>query len=183
MFLSYYLQDLTVENGCLQVIPGSHLRRLPLHDELQPLLGRGEHGAVLVKDISTDEELLEKDQDEPRQHSPPLFNEDHPLAVDVYAKAGDLVIADARVLHAARHNQTDSPRDLLLLWHSRPGGQNNRGAPWSVPSWYDGELPGPLAAREPNAEYEGTRIPGELLRPEGPWGAAAQAAVQSSSKL
>ena len=53
MFLSYYLQGLTVENGCLQVIPGSHLRRTPLHDDLEPLLGPGQHGAVLVGELST----------------------------------------------------------------------------------------------------------------------------------
>ena len=31
-FLMYYLTDTSPENGCLQVIPGSHLKRHPLHD-------------------------------------------------------------------------------------------------------------------------------------------------------
>lgn len=107
MFLSYYLQGLSVENGCLQVIPGSHLRRTPLHDELEPLLGPGQHGAVLVGDLSHDEEKKQQDDENPLQHTPPLFNERHPDAVDVFAGPRALVIADARVLHAARHNQTD----------------------------------------------------------------------------
>ena len=34
--LNYYLQDTTVESGCLKVLPGTHLRRIPLHDELVP---------------------------------------------------------------------------------------------------------------------------------------------------
>eukprot|EP01051_Picozoa_sp_SAG22_P021604 SAG22_NODE_4835_length_1155_cov_1.156250_2_plen_239_part_01 len=110
IFLSYYLQGLTVENGCLQVIPRSHHYRTRVHDDLQPLLGKGEHGAVLIKDISHDESRLEQDVASPLQHAPPLFNEECPEAVDVFAGPRDLVIADARVLHAARHNQTDEPR-------------------------------------------------------------------------
>jgi hypothetical protein len=144
---------------------GSHLRRTPLHDELEPLLGPSEHGAVLVKDISFDESKREHDTSSPRQHAPPLFNENHPDAVDVFAGPCDLVIADARVLHAARHNSTDETRDLLLLWHSRPGGQNNRGAPWDVPDWYTGELPHELQTRPDDFESEGTRIPGDMLKP------------------
>jgi hypothetical protein len=32
-FLMYYLTDTTRENGCLRVIPGSHARRVDLHDK------------------------------------------------------------------------------------------------------------------------------------------------------
>ena len=39
VFLSYYLADTTIRNGCLRVIPGSHLRRFDLHDQL--LIGPG----------------------------------------------------------------------------------------------------------------------------------------------
>lgn len=43
----------------------------------------------------------------------------------MYSKAGSLVLCDARVLHAARKNQTAASRDLLLIWHAfcsrRPG--------------------------------------------------------------
>jgi len=34
IFLSYYMTDTTRENGCLRAIPGSHLKRIPLHDLL-----------------------------------------------------------------------------------------------------------------------------------------------------
>jgi len=34
IFLSYYLVDTTAENGCFRVIPGTHIRRISLHDKL-----------------------------------------------------------------------------------------------------------------------------------------------------
>ncbi|MCA1596892.1 MAG: phytanoyl-CoA dioxygenase family protein [Chloroflexi bacterium] len=34
VFLMYYLTDTTPENGCLRVIPGTHRRRVPLHEQL-----------------------------------------------------------------------------------------------------------------------------------------------------
>jgi phytanoyl-CoA hydroxylase len=172
IFLSYYLQGLDERNGCLQVVPGSHRRRTALHDDLQPLLGASEHGARAVKTMSFDQRKQAADELSPRQHAPPLFNEEHPLAVDVLAGPLDLVIADARVLHSARHNQTDHARDLLLLWHSRPGGQNHRGGQWSIPEWYSGPLPRELLERDDSADYPGTRIPGELLKHGGAFAAA-----------
>ena len=54
------------------------------------------------------------------------------------------------------------------MWHSRPGEQNNREGQWTVLEWYEGPLPTELAVRDPGAEFEGTRVPGELLRPDGP---------------
>ena len=42
---------------------------------------------------------------------------DHPDAIDVPLKAGDLIIADARLLHAAWPNQTAQRRTLVLAWH------------------------------------------------------------------
>ena len=45
---------------------------------------------------------------------------DHPAQVDVCAKAGSLVMADARILHSAHKNLTDVRRTLILAWHSRP---------------------------------------------------------------
>ena len=35
LFLMYYIQDTTAHNGCLRVIPGSHLAENPLHHELE----------------------------------------------------------------------------------------------------------------------------------------------------
>ena len=79
---------------------------------------------------------------------------DHPDQVNVEVGPRDLVIADARILHSAYKNHTDEPRDLLLLWHSRPD---------TVPANWEGEVPRAIAERDPAAEYEGTRIPGKYL--------------------
>ena len=41
IFLNYYLTDTSIENGCLKVIPGTHRRRVPLHDQLVPAHEQG----------------------------------------------------------------------------------------------------------------------------------------------
>lgn len=94
VFLSYYLDDTTVENGCLRVIPGTHLRRIDLHDKLLT----HDEGAPFV----------------PPDH---LMFDDQPDAVDVPVEAGSLVMGDARLLHAAYGNQTPVRRPLLLGWY------------------------------------------------------------------
>ena len=135
IFLSYYLTDTNQENGCLRVIPGTHLKRIKLH-ELLPAA----HG----EDIQAIDDM---------QH--PAFL-DHPDAIDLPCKAGDLVIADARILHAAWPNQTDQRRTLLLAWHHVfpfPG----------PPSWWEGDIPEVVRIADPSDTYEGTRIPGQHL--------------------
>ena len=133
--LNYYLTDTSVENGCLKVIPGSHLKRFPIHDRLVPA---HEQGARFIDD-----------------DDPVMFSED-PDQVEVPVKAGDLVLLDARILHAADRNQTDERRTLVLAWHRRP--EN------TVPDYWQGEIPEALAQRDPEHAYEGSRIPGEYLR-------------------
>ena len=134
IFISYYLVDTTPENGCLRAIPGSHVKRLPLHDLLPPA-----HGP----------EIQAANDDHP------AFM-DHPDAVDLPVKAGDLVINDARVLHAAYPNTTDKRRTLLLQWHSV--------FPFpSAPSWWTGPIPGAYQEFDPAAVYESTRVPGKYL--------------------
>ena len=136
IFLSYYMTDTTRANGCLRVIPGSHRRRLDLHDsipdahgpEIQSIDDRGNHPAFADRDD----------------------------AVDLPLKAGDLVIADARLMHGAWPNQTDRRRTLVLAWHTvfpfpRP------------PSWWADEIPDVVAEADPAAAYEGTRTPGAFL--------------------
>ena len=80
VFLSYYLTDTIRQNGCLRVIPGTHRKRHRLHDILPDA-----HSAEIqaIDDLSH-----------------PAFA-DYPDAVDVTMKAGDLLIADARLMHAA----------------------------------------------------------------------------------
>ena len=96
LFLMYYLTNTTRENGCLRVIPGSHIHHNPLHDLLNE-----PHSARLAS--ATDTDL-------------PEFS-DRPDEADVPVKAGDLVIGDARLLHAAHANQTDERRTLITLWY------------------------------------------------------------------
>jgi len=132
VFLSYYLTDTNRENGCLRAIPGSHRKRLPLHDILPPA-----HGP----DIQAIEDL-----------NHPVF-QDHEDAVDLPVNAGDLVFADARLLHAAWPNQTDQRRTLLLQWHSVFPFPN-------PPSWWTGDIPDVIRNADLDAIYEPTRNPG-----------------------
>ncbi|MEE2659003.1 MAG: phytanoyl-CoA dioxygenase family protein [Candidatus Latescibacterota bacterium] len=133
IFLSYYLSDTSVENGCLKVIPHTHHKRIPLHDELVPA---HEQGASFIE-----------------EDHPVMFS-DYPDQVNVCVKAGSLVLADARVLHSAHRNLTDERRTLILAWHRRPN---------TVPDYWEGEIPEVIANRDPDAEFEGSRIPREFL--------------------
>lgn len=135
MFLNYYLSDTTPENGCLKVIPGTHHKRIELHDQLVPA---HEQGARFIE-----------------EDHPTMFS-DHPDQVDVCVKAGSLVLADARLLHSARRNQTDQRRTLILAWHRR--------AAITAPDYWEGEIPEVVANREADAQYQGSRIPGEFLQ-------------------
>ncbi|MBV7329150.1 phytanoyl-CoA dioxygenase family protein [Chloroflexi bacterium TSY] len=126
IFLSYYLIDTTRENGCLRVIPGSHRKRHELHDILPDA-----HG----EEIQAIDDL-----------SHPAFA-DYPDAVDVPLKAGDLVIADARIMHAAWPNQTAQRRTLLLAWHDVFSFPN-------PPSWWTGDIPDVVRNADPTARFE-----------------------------
>ena len=134
IFVSYYLEDTTIENGCLKVIPGTHRRRISLHDQLVPA---HEQGARFIKE----------------DH--PIMFSDHPKQVEVSVKARSLVLADARLLHSAYCNQTSRRRNLLLLWHSRPD---------TIPENWNGDVPEGIRNRDPDADYPRSRIPGKLLR-------------------
>ena len=136
IFLSYYLVDTTRENGCLRVIPGSHRKRHRLHDILPDA-----HGDELqaLDDLS----------------HPAFAN--YPDAVDVPLHAGDLLLADARLLHAAWPNRSDQRRTLLLAWHDvfsfpRP------------PSWWSADIPAAVRNADPDAHYENSvRTPSHYL--------------------
>jgi len=98
IFAMYYLCDTSPENGCLRVIPGTHVAPHPLHNQL----GRAHSEEV-------------RSADTPWYKLPEHF--DHPDSVNVSVKAGDLVIGDARVLHGAWSNSTDERRSLVTLWY------------------------------------------------------------------
>ena len=135
IFVSYYLQDTSIENGCLKVIPGTHRRRIDLHDIL-PKAHEPEIQAI--DDLGHDVFMDRAD------------------AVDVPLTAGDLVIADCRLLHGAWPNQTDQRRTLTLAWHdclSFP----------EPPSWWAGDVPEVVKNADPSATYETTRTPSPYL--------------------
>lgn len=136
IFLNYYLTDTSVENGCLKAIPGSHHKRIELHDQLVPAHDQGAR-------------FIDEDH--------PIMFSDHPDQVYVPAKAGSLVLGDARLLHAAGKNYTDERRTLVLAWHRRPTD--------SIPEYWEREIPEIIANRDPEEKYEGSRIPGEYLKP------------------
>ena len=96
-FLMYYLVDTNRHNGCLRVIPGSHLKRHVLHD-----LGREAHqddGVRRATDLK--HPALQVAEDE----------------VDVEVQAGDLVIGDSRLLHSSHANQSGQRRTVLTIWY------------------------------------------------------------------
>jgi ectoine hydroxylase-related dioxygenase (phytanoyl-CoA dioxygenase family) len=95
VFLMYYLTDTSRSNGCLRVIPRSHLQENPLHDLLA-----NAHGADLT---------------EARDLSRPEFQE-RPDEVDVPIRAGDLLIGDSRILHASHANESGARRTVVTLW-------------------------------------------------------------------
>jgi hypothetical protein len=95
VFAMCYLTDTRRENGCLRAIPGSHRRRHRLHDELPEAhtdrSDRGDgHGA---------------------EHAAT------PDEVDIAVRAGDLVLGDARVLHATHANCSDRHRTVITMWY------------------------------------------------------------------
>ncbi|WP_437755580.1 phytanoyl-CoA dioxygenase family protein [Sorangium sp. So ce1389] len=96
LILIYYLVDTTPHNGCLRVIPGSHLRRHRLHEPLR--------GACIPELESM------------RDPCSPAF-QSYPDEVSIPVNAGDLVIVDVRLLHATHANDSDAERTALSLWY------------------------------------------------------------------
>lgn len=96
VFLMYYLTDTTPENGCLRVVPESHLKRHRLHDEISP-----RHTEELRTYENPDDPGFSRVDDE----------------VDVPIKAGDLVVGYGSLLHASHGNQTDERRTVLTMWY------------------------------------------------------------------
>lgn len=79
------LDDMTLENGCLMVIPGSHRGKVYSHHQRGAFIG-----AVTEKDF------------------------DPSGAVPVVVKAGGITIHHCRMLHGSAPNVSDKPRRLLL---------------------------------------------------------------------
>ena len=131
IFLSYYMNNTSRQNGCLRVIPGSHCKRDPLHDILPDA-----HGP----EIQSIEDL-----------NHPIF-QNHPDSVDVPLNTGDLIIADARLLHAAWPNKTNERRTLVLAWHEVFNFPN-------PPTWWDKEIPDIVKLTNDQLSYTPSRKP------------------------
>ena len=136
VFLNWYLTDTNVANGCLRAIPGSHLRRLDLHEHL---IAPHEGGGYEVEE--TNEWMFY----------------DHPDAVDVPVKAGQLMIGDARLLHGTHPNTTAERRTVLLGWYYRRAN--------TVPEHWAGSVPPEIKSRDPDMPLRRNRVPGDYLRP------------------
>ena len=95
-FLMYYLTATTPENGCLRVIPGSHLKRHPLHNQISP-----KHTTALTTYADPNDPGFSHTEDE----------------IDVPLQAGDLVVGYGSLLHASHGNQTDQRRTVLTMWY------------------------------------------------------------------
>ena len=96
LFLMYYTVDTTPGNGCLRLIPGSHLERHPLHDAAP-----NAHTNAL------------REMEDPRSPVYQAVEE----AVDVPVRAGDLVIGDSRLPHSAHANDSAQRRTVITLWY------------------------------------------------------------------
>jgi hypothetical protein len=94
-FFMYYLVDTSIKNGCLKVIPKSHIEEHSLHEAM-----RGAHT----------EELREAKNLQAPEFLP------HPDEVNVCVKAGDLVIGDSRIIHGSHPNSSDEERPVITLW-------------------------------------------------------------------
>ena len=94
-FLMYYLVDTNRGNGCLRVIPGTHLKRHALHD-VRP---SGDDGVGRASNL--DHAAFQHAEGE----------------IDVPVKAGDVVIGDSRLIHSAHANESDQRRTVLTIWY------------------------------------------------------------------
>ncbi|MDE0042715.1 MAG: phytanoyl-CoA dioxygenase family protein [Candidatus Poribacteria bacterium] len=95
-FLMYYLVDTTPENGCLRVIPGSHLKRHALHDQVPE-----RHTEKLSSYADPEHVAFQHAEGE----------------IDVPLKAGDAVMGYGTLFHSAHANRTDQRRTGLTMWY------------------------------------------------------------------
>ena len=110
------LEDATVENGCLQYVPGSH-------KEINGVPRRFSRvtGSKPVKVVMNGED--------------PVFEESRWKMAPV--KKGSLVMIHGKVMHRSFKNESDASRNIIT-WHCVEGGKSCK---WSEKNWlqYTGE--------------------------------------------
>ena len=135
IFLMYYLDDTSRENGCRRLLPGTHRGWHQLH-------GMGE---AHTKDINRMDD----------EHDPRFA--DYPGEVDVPIEAGDLVVGDARLFHATHANTTGEYRTVITIWFHplfrKPAGTDAELDPPRVPPPARAVAAG--GARQDPARYPG----------------------------
>ncbi len=95
IFVMVYLTDTSRENGCLKYLSGSHRKKHKFHES------KNAHSEELARVDNPNDPLFHDDKDE----------------IDVPTRLGDVVVGDARVLHAANKNNSDNKRSLITLWY------------------------------------------------------------------
>lgn len=122
----FFLDDVTLDNGPLEVVPGSH--RGPMYDHW--------HDGVYTGAVAAD-----------------VVAEHKPKAVPVYGAAGSACLMHTRLLHGSAPNLSDQPRTLFISEYraedAKPLQVNH------LPSIYEGEVVrGARTNRVRCSEYE-----------------------------
>ena len=130
------IDDMSLENGCLMVVPGSH--KGPTYDHHQ--------NGVFVGAVTD-----------------PNFSSDNAIPVEV--KAGGISIHHVRTLHGSAPNSSSNPRRLLLLQYCALDAWPIAGTTWDVFKSFvlRGEatnqprvVPAPIRIPQPYAEKTGS---------------------------
>jgi ectoine hydroxylase-related dioxygenase (phytanoyl-CoA dioxygenase family) len=130
------IDDMSIENGCLMVVPGSH--KGPIYDHHQD--------GVFVGAVTD-----------------PNFNPDNAVPVEV--KAGGISIHHVRTLHGSAPNTSNKPRRLLLYQYYAVDAWPLSGADWNTfktlvlrgePTNQPRVVPAPIRIPQPQAERKGS---------------------------
>ncbi len=95
IFVMFYLTDTNKTNGCLRVIPGSHLKYNKIHKQIK------KHHSHYRLYNDPDDPVFKSTKDE----------------IDVTSNIGDIIIGDGRILHAAHPNLSNKMRTVITLWY------------------------------------------------------------------
>jgi hypothetical protein len=94
IFVMVYLEKTTIKNGCLRVIPKSHIE----YNETHKIIKKHHSKYRLYK--NSNDPVYKKAKNE----------------INIFSKPGDVIIGDARILHAAHANNSKLNRNLITLW-------------------------------------------------------------------